>query len=152
MLEVTNQIIGVYLRCLAGDHPKSWLLWAEYCYNTFFSDNTQDDTVQSGVRPRPAVPTRGQQGAGSGLLGSSARSPNRESELRTKVKTNRDKSHNEKLHCGLPQMFQPVQRWVGGIYTPNLISSFLKCPSGPHEGQEITSGVFGNFPRLDSPT
>jgi len=40
----------------------------------------------------------------------------------------------------------------GGIYTPNLITSFLKCPSGPHEGQEITSGVFGNFPRLDSPT
>jgi len=56
------------------------------------------------------------------------------------------------MHCGLPQMFQPVQRWVGGIYTPNLITSFLKCPSGPHEGQKITSGVFGNFPRLDSPT
>ena len=50
-------------------------------------------------------------------------------------------------------MFQPVQRWVGGgIYTPNLITLFQKCPSGPHKGQEITSGVFGNFPRSDSPT
>ena len=36
VLEVTNQIIGVYLRCLAGDHPKSWLPWAEYCYNIPF--------------------------------------------------------------------------------------------------------------------
>jgi hypothetical protein len=35
--EVTNRIITVYLRCLADDHPKSWLRWlpwAEYCYNT----------------------------------------------------------------------------------------------------------------------
>jgi len=40
----------------------------------------------------------------------------------------------------------------GGIYTPNLITSFQKCPSGPHEGLEITTGAFGNFPRLDSPT
>ena len=40
----------------------------------------------------------------------------------------------------------------GGIYTPNLITSFQKCPSGPHEGLEITTGVLGNFPRLDSPT
>jgi hypothetical protein len=37
--EVMNQIITIYLRCLAGDHPKSWLhwlSWAEYCYNTSF--------------------------------------------------------------------------------------------------------------------
>jgi len=37
--EVTNRIIGVYLRCLACDRPKSWLRWlpwAEYCYNTSF--------------------------------------------------------------------------------------------------------------------
>lgn len=29
--------IGVYLRCLSGDRPRSWfrwLPWAEYCYNT----------------------------------------------------------------------------------------------------------------------
>jgi hypothetical protein len=35
--EVTNRILGVYLRCLAGDQPRSWLRWlpwAEYCYNT----------------------------------------------------------------------------------------------------------------------
>jgi hypothetical protein len=34
--EVTNQILGVYLRCLAGDRPKNWLRWlpwVEYCYN-----------------------------------------------------------------------------------------------------------------------
>ena len=32
--EVTNRILGVYLRCLAGDQPWSWLRWlpwAEYC-------------------------------------------------------------------------------------------------------------------------
>lgn len=37
--EVMNRIIGVYLRCLAGDRPKSWLRWlpwAEFCYNTSF--------------------------------------------------------------------------------------------------------------------
>jgi hypothetical protein len=31
--------LGVYLRCLAGDHPKNWLRWlpwAEYCYNTSY--------------------------------------------------------------------------------------------------------------------
>jgi hypothetical protein len=29
----------MYLRCLIGDHPRSWLqwlLWAKYCYNTSF--------------------------------------------------------------------------------------------------------------------
>jgi hypothetical protein len=37
--EVTNQILGVYLRCLAGDRPKNWLRWlpwAKYCYNTSY--------------------------------------------------------------------------------------------------------------------
>lgn len=35
--EVNNRILGVYLRYMAGDHPKSWvpwLPWAEYCYNS----------------------------------------------------------------------------------------------------------------------
>jgi hypothetical protein len=35
--EVTNKIITIYLRCLASDHPRSWLRWlpwAEFCYNT----------------------------------------------------------------------------------------------------------------------
>jgi hypothetical protein len=34
--EVVNRVILMYLRCLAGDHPKTWLNWlpwAEYCYN-----------------------------------------------------------------------------------------------------------------------
>ena len=37
--EVVNRIIMMYLRYLAGDHPRSWLQWlpwAEYCYNTSF--------------------------------------------------------------------------------------------------------------------
>ena len=37
--EVVNRIITMYLRCLAGDRPRSWLQWlpwAEYCYNTSF--------------------------------------------------------------------------------------------------------------------
>jgi hypothetical protein len=37
--EVTNRIIVVYLRCLAGDRSCSWLRWlpwAEYCYNTSY--------------------------------------------------------------------------------------------------------------------
>jgi hypothetical protein len=25
--EVTNRVLGVYLRCLAGDRPRSWLQW-----------------------------------------------------------------------------------------------------------------------------
>ena len=49
------------------------------------------------------------------------------------------------------QVFNPVQYWVGGIYTPNLITVFQECPSDYYEGQEITSGVFGNFTRWDSP-
>jgi hypothetical protein len=34
--EVTNHVIVMYLRCLAGDRPKSWLTWlpwAEFYYN-----------------------------------------------------------------------------------------------------------------------
>ena len=38
-----------------------------------------------------------------------------------------------------------------GIYTPNLIIVFQECPSSYYEGQDITSGVFGNFTRWDSP-
>ena len=37
--EVTNRVLGVYLRCLAGDRPKQWLRWlpwAEYCYNSSY--------------------------------------------------------------------------------------------------------------------
>jgi hypothetical protein len=37
--EVTNRVILMYLRCLAGDRPKTWLNWlpwAEFCYNTSY--------------------------------------------------------------------------------------------------------------------
>ena len=37
--EVANRVLGVYLRCLAGDRPRSWLRWlpwAEYCFNTSY--------------------------------------------------------------------------------------------------------------------
>jgi hypothetical protein len=42
--EVTNRILGVYLRCLAGDRPRSWLRWlswGEYCYNTSYQTALQ---------------------------------------------------------------------------------------------------------------
>jgi hypothetical protein len=35
--EVVNKVIAMYLRCVTGDRPRSWvdwLSWAEYCYNT----------------------------------------------------------------------------------------------------------------------
>jgi hypothetical protein len=37
--EAVNKTIAMYLRCITGDHPRSWLEWlpwAEYCYNTSF--------------------------------------------------------------------------------------------------------------------
>jgi hypothetical protein len=37
--EVVNKVIPMYLRCVAGDRPRSWvdwLSWVEYCYNTSF--------------------------------------------------------------------------------------------------------------------
>jgi len=37
--EVTNRILGVYLRCLASDRPRSWLRWlpwTEFCYNSSY--------------------------------------------------------------------------------------------------------------------
>jgi hypothetical protein len=37
--EVMNHIIAVYLSCLVGDRPKSWLHWlpwATFCYNTSY--------------------------------------------------------------------------------------------------------------------
>lgn len=42
--EVTDQILGVYLRCLAGDRPRNWLRWlpwAEFCYNTSYQTALQ---------------------------------------------------------------------------------------------------------------
>jgi hypothetical protein len=37
--EVVNKVIAMYLHCVTGDRPRSWvdwLSWAEYCYNTSF--------------------------------------------------------------------------------------------------------------------
>jgi transposase InsO family protein len=37
--EATNKTITMYLRCLAGDHPRQWLQWlpwAEFIYNTAY--------------------------------------------------------------------------------------------------------------------
>lgn len=42
--EVTNRIIVMYLRCLAGDRPRTWLQWLPwvgYCYNTSFQTALQ---------------------------------------------------------------------------------------------------------------
>lgn len=47
--EVTDRILGVYLRCLAGDRPKSWLCWlpwAEYCFNTSYQSALQTTPLQ----------------------------------------------------------------------------------------------------------
>jgi hypothetical protein len=37
--EVVNQVLTMYLRCLAGDRPRyslQWLTWAEFCYNSSY--------------------------------------------------------------------------------------------------------------------
>jgi len=57
--EVTNRILGVYLRCLAGDRPCTWLHWlpwAEYCYNSSYQSALQTtpfDVVYG--RPPPTL-------------------------------------------------------------------------------------------------
>jgi hypothetical protein len=41
---VTNRVLGIYLRCLVGDRPRSWLRWLpwpEYCYNTSYQTTLQ---------------------------------------------------------------------------------------------------------------
>lgn len=37
--EAVNKVIAMYLRCMVGDRPRTWvhwLAWAEYPYNTFY--------------------------------------------------------------------------------------------------------------------
>jgi hypothetical protein len=56
--EVTNRILCVYLRYLAGDRPKSWLRWlpwAEYCYNTSYQSALKTTPFQA-VYGRPPLP------------------------------------------------------------------------------------------------
>jgi transposase InsO family protein len=59
--EVTNKIITIYLRCLAGDRPRSWLRWlpwAEFCYNTSLQSalKTTPFEVVYGRPPPPLLP------------------------------------------------------------------------------------------------
>jgi len=78
-------------------------------------------------------------------VGISARSPDRESTLQTKVRTLEHELHNRNCTMVHTKCSNPYNvGWEGVFIPPNLITSFQKCPSGPHEGQEITSGVFGN--------
>ena len=47
--EVTNRTIGMYLRCLAGDRPRSWLQWlpwAEFCFNSSYQTTLRASPFQ----------------------------------------------------------------------------------------------------------
>jgi hypothetical protein len=54
-------VITIYLRCLIGDRPKTWLQWlpwAEYCYNTSYQTalKTTPFHVVDGRAPPPMIP------------------------------------------------------------------------------------------------
>jgi len=57
--EVTNRTIGMYLRCLAGDRPRSWLQWlpwAEFCFNSSYQTALRATPFQVVYgRPPPAL-------------------------------------------------------------------------------------------------
>jgi hypothetical protein len=57
--KVTNRVITMYLRCLAGDMPRSWirwLPWVEYCYNTSYQTKLKTTPFQVVYgRPPPAM-------------------------------------------------------------------------------------------------
>jgi hypothetical protein len=59
--EVTNRVILMYLRCLAGDRPKTWLQWlpwAEYNYNSSYQTAIKCSPfrVVYGRDPPPLLP------------------------------------------------------------------------------------------------
>jgi hypothetical protein len=59
--EVVNMVIAMYLRCVTGDRPRSWvdwLSWAEYCYNTSFHTalRAMPFEVVYGRPPPPILP------------------------------------------------------------------------------------------------
>jgi hypothetical protein len=58
--EVTNRIIAMYLHCLAGDRPRSWLQclsWVEFCYNSSYQSalRTTPFNVVYGRDPPPLI-------------------------------------------------------------------------------------------------
>jgi hypothetical protein len=58
---VTNQIITMYLHCLTGDRPRSWLRWlpwAEFYYNTSYQAALKATPfhVVYGLAPLPMIP------------------------------------------------------------------------------------------------
>lgn len=57
--EVANRVLGVYLRCLAGDRPWSWLRWlpwAEYCFSTSYQSALRTSPFQVVYgRPPPTL-------------------------------------------------------------------------------------------------
>lgn len=58
--EAVNKAIAMYLRCVTGDRPRTWidwLPWAEYCYNTSFHSALRTTPFQVVYgRPPPALP------------------------------------------------------------------------------------------------
>jgi len=74
------------------------------------------------------------------LLGSSARSPNRGSELRTKVKTNRDKSHNEKCTVDCPKCSNPYNVGWGVFIPPTSLHHSWNAPPVPTKVKRLHQG------------
>jgi hypothetical protein len=59
--EVVNKVIAMYLRCVTGDRPRSWvdwLSWAEYFYKTSFHTALRATPfeVVYGCPPLPILP------------------------------------------------------------------------------------------------
>lgn len=57
--EVVKRVITMYLRCLAGDRPKSWLQWlpwTEFCYNSSYQTSLKCSPFQVVYgRPPPTL-------------------------------------------------------------------------------------------------
>jgi transposase InsO family protein len=58
--EAVNKTISMYLRCITGDRPRSWLEWlpwAEYCYNTSYHSALKTTPFQVVYgQPPPGIP------------------------------------------------------------------------------------------------
>ena len=75
------------------------------------------------------------------LLGSSARSPDRESTLQTKVRTLEHELHNRNCTIVRTKCSPPVQRWVGGgIYTLTLLHLSRNAPPVPTKVKRLQYG------------